>query len=81
MMGLLICFAIQNLVTELFIRGRKLTTSLDFIIQCYFAVPKNIKLNSAHYFTIKIPNKQKLQQTAFNYLSDINFKGPLSGLR
>ena len=35
--------------TELFIRGRKLNISLAFIMQSYFAVPKNIRLNSTHY--------------------------------
>ena len=44
-------------VTELFIRGRKLNITLIFITQSYFAVPKNIRLNSLHYFIMKIPNK------------------------
>ena len=35
----------QALVTELFIRGRKLNISLVFITQSYFDVPKNIRLN------------------------------------
>ena len=43
-------------VTELFIRGRKLNFSLVFIIQSFFAVPKNIRLNSRHYFIMKILN-------------------------
>ena len=30
------------IVTEFFIRGRKLNTSFVFITQSYFAVPKNI---------------------------------------
>ena len=47
-------------VTELFIRGRKLNISLVFITQSYFPVPKNIRLNSRHYFVMKIPNKRKL---------------------
>ena len=54
-------------VTELFIRGRKLNISLVFITQSYFAVPKNSKLNSTHYFIMKIPNKRELQQIAFNH--------------
>ena len=62
------------IVTELFIRGRKLNISLVFITQSYFAVPKNIRLNSTHYFIMKIPNKQELQQIAFNHSSDIDFK-------
>ena len=41
-------------VTELFIRGRKLNVSLVFIIQSFFAGPKNIRLNSRHYFIMKI---------------------------
>ena len=33
-------------VTELFIRTKKLSTSLVFIAQSCFTVPKNIRLNS-----------------------------------
>ena len=44
-------------VTELFIKGRKLNISLVFVTQSYFAVPRNIKLNSTHYFIMNIPNK------------------------
>ena len=62
------------IVTELFIRGRKLNISLVFITQSYFAVPKNIRLNSTHYFVMKIPNKRRLPQTAFNKSSDIDFQ-------
>ena len=62
------------IVTELFIRGRKLNISLVFIVQSYFAIPKNIRLSSTHYFIIKIPNKQELQQIAFNHSSNIEFK-------
>ena len=35
---------------------------------------KNTRLNSTHYFVIKFPNKQKLQQIAFNRLPGIDFK-------
>ena len=45
------------IVTELFIRGKKLNISLVFITKSYFAVPKDIRLNSTHYFIMKIPNK------------------------
>ena len=47
-------------ITELFIRGKKLNISLVFITQSHFAVPKNIRLNSTHYFVMKIPNKREL---------------------
>ena len=65
---------LNPIVTELFIRGRKLNISLVFITQSYFDVRKNIRLNSTHYSIMKIPNKQKLQQIALNHLSDIDFK-------
>ena len=37
---------LNPIVTELFIRGRKLNISLFFIAQFYFALPKNIRINS-----------------------------------
>ena len=40
-------------VTELFITGRKFNISLVFITQIYFPVPKNIRLNTTHYFFMK----------------------------
>ena len=59
----------------MFIRGRKLNISLVFIRQSYFTVPRNIRLNSRHYFVMKIQNKRELQQAALKHLSDIDFKG------
>ena len=65
---------VNPIVTGLFISDRKLNISLVFITQSYFSLPKNIRLNCRHFFIMKIPNKRELQQTAFNHLSDINFK-------
>ena len=63
------------IVAELFIRGgRKLNISLVFIVQSFFAVPKNIRLNSKHYFKMKIPNKREIQQITINHSSDVDFK-------
>ena len=61
---------LNPIVTEVFIWGRKLNISLVFIAQSYFAVSKNIRLNSMHYFAIKIPNKREPQQIAINQSSD-----------
>ena len=63
-----------SIVTELFIRGRKLNISLGFITQSYFKVPKDVRLNTTHFFISKIPNKRELQQIAINHSSDINTK-------
>ena len=65
---------LDSVVTELFIRGRKLNISIVFIMQSYFKVPKDVTLNSTHFFIVKIPNKRELQQIALNHSSDINFK-------
>ena len=53
---------LNPIVTKLFIRGKKLNIFLVFITQSYFAVPKNVILNSTHYFVMKI------------LLSDIDFQ-------
>ena len=45
------------IVTELFIRDRKLKFSLLFIMQSHFAVLKIFRQNSIHHFIMKIPNK------------------------
>ena len=65
---------VNPVVTELFIRGRKLNISIAFITQSYFKVPKDVRLNSTHFFIMKIPNKRELQQIALNHSSDIDFK-------
>ena len=65
---------LNPIVTELFIRGRKLNISIVFITQSYFKMPKDVRLNSTHFFIMKIPNKRELQQIALNHSSDINFK-------
>ena len=51
---------LNPIVTELFIRGRKLNTSPVFISQFHFAVPKNIRLNSTCYFMMKIQTNESL---------------------
>ena len=65
---------LNSVVTELFISGRKLNVSLVLITQSYFKVPKNVTLNTTHFFIMKITNKRELQQTALNHSSDIGFK-------
>ena len=64
---------LNSIVTELFMRCRKLNISLVFISQSYFKVPKDVRNNSTHLFIKKIPNKRQLQQIAINYSSDIKY--------
>ena len=65
---------LSPIVTELFLRQRKLNISLVFLLQSYFKVPKTIRLNATHYFIMKTPNKRELQQIASSHSSDIGFK-------
>ena len=65
---------LSPIITELFLRERKLNISLVFISQSYFKVPKIIRLNTTHYFIMKIPNKTELQQIASNHSSDIDYR-------
>ena len=53
---------LNSIVTELFIRGKKLNISLVFITQSYFKVPKDVRLNTSHFFITKIPNKRELNK-------------------
>ena len=65
---------LNSIVTELFIRGRKLNISLVFITKSYFKVSKDVRLNTTHFFIMKIPNKKELQQISTNHSSDVNTK-------
>ena len=58
--------SLNPMETELLIRSRKLTISLVFITQSYFAGLKNIRVNYTHYLIMKISNKLELQQIASN---------------
>ena len=64
----------NQIVAELFIREGKLTIFTFFITQSYFSVPRDVRLNCAHFFIIKIPSKLTLSQTVFNHSWYIDFK-------
>ena len=53
---------------------KNINISIVFITQSYFKVPKDVRLNSTHFFIMKIPNKREYQQIALNHSSDIDFK-------
>ena len=63
----------QVLIKEFFIRCRKMNTSLAFITQSYFSVPKDERLNLPHYLIMKINNRKKSQNIAINVLTDIDY--------
>ena len=63
----------QAIIKELFMRCRKLNISLIFIMQSYFSVPKDVRLNSTHLI-MKINNKRELQNIAINHSADIDYQ-------
>ena len=63
---------LNPVLNQLFNRGRKLNISIFFITQLYFKVPKEVRLNTTHFFIMKIQNKRELQQVALNHSSDID---------
>ena len=63
---------LNPVLNELFNRGRKLNISIFFITQLYFKVPKEVRLNTTHFFIMKIQNKRELQHVALNHSSDID---------
>ena len=65
---------LNPIITELFIRGRKINISLVFITQSYFKVRKDVRLNTTRFFIAKIPIKRELQQIIVNHTSDISTK-------
>ena len=67
---------LSPIVTELFLRRKKLNIWLVFISQSYFKVPNTIRLNATHYFVTKIPSKKELQELASIHSSDIDSKEP-----
>ena len=37
-------------------------------------MPRDVRLNTTHFFIMKIPDKRELQQIAISHSSDIDFK-------
>ena len=64
----------QKVLKDLFIRCRKLNISLWFLIQSYFSVPKDVRLNCTHYILFKLHNNRELQNIAINHSADIDYK-------
>ena len=53
---------------------KNINISIVFITPSYFKVPRDVRLNSTHFFIMKIPNKRELQQIALNHSSNIDLK-------
>lgn len=45
-----------------------------FVTKSYFQALKDVRLNTAHFFTMKIPSKTKFPGIGINHSSDIGFE-------
>ena len=72
---------LNSIVTELFIKRRTLHISLAFMTKSYFKDPKEVRVNSTHFFIMKIPDKKELQQFVLDNSSDINSKDFIKNYR
>ena len=61
-------------LTELFIRGRKLNISIVLISQSHLKVAKDVRINSTHFLIRNIPNEREIKQISLNHSFDIDFK-------
>ena len=75
---------LNPMVTELFIRGRKLNLSLVFVTQscfCYTILLCCTRKHQSKFYALyyyENSNKQELQQIAFNHSSDNDFQNFIS---
>ena len=53
---------LNSIVTELFIRDRKLNISIVFITQSYFNVPKDVRLNTSLFLSQKFQIKENFNK-------------------
>ena len=44
------------------------------MLESYFRVPEDVRLNCTQFFIMNIPNKRELQEIALNHSPDIDFK-------
>ena len=61
------------IVTELFIRAKKVNISLFSILQSYSILSKDIRPSATH-FVMNLPNKKELQQIVLNHSFDLEFQ-------
>ena len=64
----------KGIIKEVFYRARKINVSIVFIMQSYFRVLKDARLNSMHYILMKISNKKELKRIAEEKSGHLDYK-------
>ena len=68
---------LQTIIKELFVRSIKPNISLVFVLQSYFSVAINVRLNSTHYLIMKITNRKELQNSFLTIVTTLPSDNPL----
>ena len=58
----------------MFLRCRKLNILPVITSQSYFSVQKDVRLNTTHYFIMKINNRIELKNISINQSADIDYQ-------
>ncbi len=62
----------QNLIIDLFIRGRKKNTSIVYMTQRYFSTPQDIRLQCNYFVFFNISNHRKVLEIQKDHCSGID---------
>ena len=62
----------NSIITELFIRGKKLNISIVFMNKSFFEVPKEVRFYTLVFWKFQTKD---IQQIAISHSSDIDFEG------
>lgn len=62
----------QKKITDLFIRGRHKNSSIIYLTQTYFKVPKDIRLNTNHFLFFSVGNKKEMMEIQKEHAFDVS---------
>ena len=64
----------DDMIAHIMTNKRFLSHNQRIVYLSYFSVPKDVTLNTTHYFVMKINNKRELQNIAINHSADIDYQ-------
>ena len=64
----------DDMIAHIMTNKRFLSHNQRIVYLSYFSVPKDVTLNTTHYFVMKINNKRELQNIAINHSANIDYQ-------
>ena len=62
----------QSSITDAFVRGRHANCSCIYVTQCYFPVPKDIRLNCNYFVIFNVQSKRELVELQKDHATNID---------